>query len=152
MENHITTEKEMRQICTWHYEGRYGIYDLPPFEIMRKNQMGFCKPDAAKNYRVFCENGEILGFVNLQEEQTEVFVGIGVKPELCGRGYGSQILTDACRIAGTLYPGKPLYLQVRTWNQRAVNCYKKAGFRIDGKPYTMVTGIGEGRFYRMVKE
>ena len=152
MEQHIITEDEMRQVCAWRYEGKYRIYDLPPFEVMQKRQMGFCKPGAAKNYRAFCQNGELLGFVNIQEQTAEVFVGIGVKPELCGRGYGRQILTEAYHISKSLYPGKPLYLHVRTWNQRAVNCYKKAGFRIDGKPFAVMTAIGEGRFYRMVRE
>jgi len=36
-------------------------------------------------------------------------------------------------ISKKLYPDKPLYLEVRTWNIRAVKCYQKAGFRIDGQ-------------------
>lgn len=152
MENHIITEEEMRKVCAWRYEGKYGIYDLPSYEIMCKRQMGFCKSGAREHYRAYCQDGEIIGFTNILEEKTEVFIGIGVKPDKCGQGYGRQILLEAYRLSKSLYPGKPLYLQVRTWNQRAVNCYKRAGFRIDGKPFTLVTGIGEGRFYRMVRE
>lgn len=51
-----------------------------------------------------------------------------------------------------LYPNKPLYLEVRTWNTRAVKCYEKAGFRIDGQAYELTTGIGTGTFYRMIRE
>ena len=47
---------------------------------------------------------------------------------------------------------KPLYLEVRTWNIRAVKCYQKAGFRIDGQAYELTTGIGTGTFYRMIRE
>ena len=34
-----------------------------------------------------------------------------------------------------LYPGKPMYLEVRTWNTRAVRCYEKAGFRVVFEPW-----------------
>ena len=51
-----------------------------------------------------------------------------------------------------LYPGKPMYLEVRTWNTRAVRCYEKAGFRVVGKPVKRVTLSGEGTFYHMVRE
>ena len=47
-------------------------------------------------------------------------------------------------ISKKLYPNKPLYLEVRTWNIRAVKCYQKAGFRIDGQAYELTTGIGTG--------
>lgn len=46
---------------------------------------------------------------------------------------------------------KPLYLEVRTWNIRAVKCYEKAGFQIEGEPFELTTGIGTGMFYRMTK-
>ena len=69
------------------------------------------------------------GTENLFEEEKEIFFGIGVNPEDCGRGYGQQMTRKACEIAQRLFPGKPLYLEVRTWNTRAVRCYEKAGFR-----------------------
>ena len=45
-----------------------------------------------------------------------------------------------------------MYLEVRTWNTRAVKCYEKAGFRIQGEPIRQATPIGEGVFYHMVYE
>ena len=52
----------------------------------------------------------------------------------------------ACALSRRLFPGKPLYLEVRTWNTRAVRCYQKAGFRIDGEPIRQTTSLGEGLF------
>lgn len=45
-----------------------------------------------------------------------------------------------------------MYLEVRTWNTRAVRCYEKAGFRVVGKPVKRVTLSGEGTFYHMVRQ
>lgn len=43
-----------------------------------------------------------------------------------------------------------MHLEVRTWNRRAIRCYEKSGFYIDGQPFTQKTLSGEGRFFRMV--
>ncbi|MEQ2633785.1 hypothetical protein AAAU24_22600, partial [Roseburia inulinivorans] len=71
---------------------------------------------------------------------------------LCNKHYGQRMLLIAYEISKKLYPNKPLYLEVRTWNTRAVKCYEKAGFRIDGQAYELTTGIGTGTFYRMIRE
>ena len=71
---------------------------------------------------------------------------------------GNELINIHCKqqtsieISKKLYPDKPLYLEVRTWNIRAVKCYQKAGFRIDGQAYELTTGIGTGTFYRMIRE
>ena len=80
-----------------------------------------------------------------------MFFGIGVNPDCCGKGYGQQMTRMAWEISQTLFPGKPMYLEVRTWNQRAIRCYEKAGFRIVGEPIQQTTSIGEGAFYHMVR-
>lgn len=65
---------------------------------------------------------------------------------------GNELINIHCKqqtsieISKKLYPNKPLYLEVRTWNIRAVKCYQKAGFRIDGQAYELTTGIGTGTF------
>lgn len=146
------TEEDKRQICAWKYEGKYEIYNLPSYEAMQERQIGFMNPKSEKNYYAFLEENILVGFINILEEETEIFIGIGVSPVFCGKHYGQQILMSAYEISKALYPDKPLYLEVRTWNTRAVKCYEKAGFRIDGEPYELTTGIGNGTFYRMVKE
>lgn len=93
-----------------------------------------------------------MGFVNLSDEGSEVFFGIGAHPDHCGQGYGTQMTALAWELSQRLYPGKPMYLEVRTWNTRAVRCYEKAGFRVVGEPVKRVTLSGEGTFYHMVKE
>lgn len=146
------SEDAKRQICAWTYTGEYDLYNLPAYEEMQARQIGFMNPKCEKNYRGFWDGSRLVGFINLLEEEKEVFVGIGVDPELCGRHYGQRILLQAYEISKKRYPGKPLYLEVRTWNKRAIRCYEKAGFRIEGPAYELTTGIGTGVFYRMIRE
>lgn len=148
---HITDD-DKKQICSWKYEEEYEIYNLPPYEVMKSRQKGFMNPDNEKNYYAFLDKNELVGFVNISERDAEVFIGVGVNPLLCGRHYGRRILEGAYCISKELYPEKPLYLEVRAWNKRAVACYKNAGFYIDGEPYEMTTEIGADTFLRMVRE
>lgn len=148
---HIMDEREKERISAWAYEGAYKIYELPPYEEQKAKGMAFGNPERAKNYHAYYDGDLLIGFTNLMERGSEVQIGVGVAPDLCGRGYGQQILLRAAELAHSLYPGKPLALEVRTWNQRAVRCYEKAGFRIDGPPFEQQTAIGTGTFYRMVQ-
>lgn len=150
LENHILLEAEKEVVCGWKYEGEYAIYNLPSCAEMREKQMGFFNPLREKHYRAYYHGSRFVGFTNLLETEAGVFVGIGVNPAFCSQGYGQHILQEACNISRQRYPGKPLYLEVRTWNARAIRCYQKAGFQIDGPAFEQETGIGRGTFYRMV--
>ncbi len=144
------TEEDKRAICAWAYPGEYALYNLPPYEEMQAKQRGFCHPERESSYLVFREAGELAGFVNIREEESSVFIGIGVHPDRCGQGLGQRILQETAMIAHERHPGKPLYLEVRTWNIRAIRCYEKAGFRIDGDAFEQLTGNGKGTFYCMI--
>lgn len=139
------------EIVAWHYEGEYAAYDFSSLEEMAEQQIAFMAPGSEKNYLGWHVGDTLIGFTNLQEEDTEIFVGIGVNPAYVSQGWGRRILLEAYDVSRQKYPGKPLYLEVRTWNKRAVACYQRAGFVIDGEPYEMTTHMGPGVFYRMVK-
>ena len=138
-----------QQICAWKYGGDYAIYNLPSYADMQAQHRGFMNPEAEQDYYGFWDEDALVGYIKLTEMGTAVAIGIGVKPELCNKGYGQQIIGIAAAISGQLYPSKPLCLEVRTWNTRAIRCYEKAGFQIDGPAYELTTGIGVGMFYRM---
>lgn len=147
---HKTTEEEKYRITAWKYPGEYAIYDNAPYEEQKARGYGFA--NVKNNVYSFYDGAELVGFINLYEEETEVFFGIGVNPDCCGKGYGQQMTKTAWEISRTLFPAKRLYLEVRTWNSRAVRCYQKAGFQIVGEPICQTTSIGEGTFYHMVRE
>ena len=147
---HRTTEDEKYIITNWKYEGEYAIYNDEPYEEQKKKGFGFGNP---KNNHFSFYNGDLLvGFINLYDEETEVFFGIGANRVCCGKGYGQQMTKIAREISNELFPGKPMYLEVRTWNERAIKCYEKAGFHIEGEPIKQTTPLGEGVFYHMVTD
>ena len=51
LEYHKTTEKEKRIICGWKYNGKYAIYNNPPYEEQLEKQQGFA--NSRNNYDSF---------------------------------------------------------------------------------------------------
>lgn len=98
------TEDDKRQICSWKYTGEYKIYNLPSYDVMKMQQQGFMDPEHEKNYFAFLDCDVLVGFVNILEKDTEVFIGVGVKPVLCGKHYGRRILEETYHISKWLYP------------------------------------------------
>lgn len=152
LQMHYLTEQDKREICSWRYEGEYAVYNLPPYEVLKEKQIAFMNPERERDYMAYYHNDTLVGYTNIREKESEVFIGIGVNPNRCDKGYGQMILKEAYRLSKELYPGKPLYLEVRTWNKRAINCYLKAGFEMEGAPFQRDTGSGEGTFYKMIKK
>ncbi len=147
----VIEENDKKEICGWKYDGKYAIYNLPSYDEQKKLNRGFCNVKYEKNYYVFFEGSKRISFINLHEEETEIFLGVGVNPKYLNRGYGKQTIEIACNISKSLYGTKPIYLGVRTWNKRAIHCYQSVGFEIDGDSFELTTFIGKGVFYRMVK-
>ena len=145
------TDDEKTIVSCWKYDGEYAIYNLPPQDKQKKEQKGIYNPDNQYNYYAFYDGDAFVGYINLIERQNKFSVGIAVAPDKCGRGYGTQMLNICAEIAEDINPSKTLGLQVRCWNSRAIRCYTKAGFKIIGEKYTMVTPSGEAEFYRMIK-
>lgn len=75
---HQTTEAEKYRITAWEYEGEYAIYNATPYAEQKKKGFGFANP--LNHFYSFYAGEELVGFINLYEEETEVFFGIGVGP------------------------------------------------------------------------
>jgi len=141
---HRTTEEERYIIGGWKFGGQYSIYDEKPYDGIHHN------PKA--NLFSFYDEDDYIGFINVIDEGEQIFFGIEVNPEFVNKGYGSQMAIKSKDIARELFGAKPMYLEVRTWNKRAVHCYEKAGFVIEGQPFKQTTSLGEGEFYRMIRK
>ena len=94
---HQTTEAEKYHITAWEYEGEYAIYNATPYAEQKKKGFGFANP--LNHFYSFYAGEELVGFINLYEEETEVFFGIGVAPAHCGKGYGRQMTEIACTLS-----------------------------------------------------
>ena len=88
LEYHKMTEEEKYCIARWKYPGEYAIYNSLSYEEQKKRGFGFANPE--NHLYSFYDGKDLVGFINLNGEDPEVFFGIGVNPDCCGRATGSR--------------------------------------------------------------
>jgi ribosomal-protein-alanine N-acetyltransferase len=143
------SEEQAKEVSNWSYIGEYSIYNLPSWEKMVQKNYSLCDNVKRERYIGYTNiNEELVGFVNLLDEGETVFFGIGINPNYCDKGIGKVITKMALIESKKRFPNKPVVLEVRTWNKRAVNCYKSEGFEII-ETKQQKTHIGFGEFYVM---
>lgn len=125
------TEAEARSVCDWKYEGEYAVYNFPSWEEICR--MGWTLTDEKKRqgayYSVY-EGAEMTGFFHIMPRVGRTELGVGMKPEHCGRHKGKLFVETAVQMVEKRYPGMPIVLLVKAVNTRAIRCYESCGFKI----------------------
>lgn len=139
------------QICSWLYEPPYNIYSWLKWEHMEELGVEFGDPGVrARQYvSVINEAGELTGFAQLFPMVGVTRLGIGMRPDCCGKGIGASFVQAIVKEAQRRYPDHEIDLEVLTWNTRAIRAYQKAGFVITDE-YEQQTPEGLKSFYCMV--
>ena len=123
-------EEYARQIVKWNYEKEYSIYNLPSYEKCKELGYGITKEEQQNNYLVYLIDNEVVFYLNMKPTNGKIFVGFGLKPKYCGQGYGNFFLKDGISEIRKKYPHSILFLEVRSWNKRAIKAYEKIGFKV----------------------
>ncbi|MDU1338737.1 MAG: GNAT family N-acetyltransferase [Clostridium butyricum] len=71
-----------------------------------------------------------------------------MKPDLCGQGLGYKLMDILKSESRRRYNNKTIILEVRSFNKRAINCYKKSGFKVFDI-YKKDTLLGQDEFVKM---
>ncbi|WP_010299371.1 GNAT family N-acetyltransferase [Clostridium senegalense] len=139
-------------INNWNYEGKYNIYSyvnekeflldketwgLGRFAVLNEKN-DIIGELTIEFFRENSEDEEDEGYVkheivkNTLEEKYEMWVGWGLKPELCGIGLGKKFV-DACvkfALKEYDYNGEYIRCGVAEFNKRAIKVYERAGFKV----------------------
>lgn len=125
------TEDDAKEICLWKYDGEYAVYNMPKWEECLAKNFGIADEERRqKNYRAVCIGNELFGFINIMKRADRVELGLGMKPEFCGRHLGHDFVMLAVDEAKRAYPGESIVLKVRPFNKRAIKCYLNSGFEL----------------------
>jgi ribosomal-protein-alanine N-acetyltransferase len=146
-------------VASWRYPPPYDVYDasedpsIDP-EMRDRERWGvtwFAARDAG--------SGALAGFLELVASdsdpevggQVEVEVGLGLRPDLTGRGLGTSFVEAALAFARERWQPGSFTLDVFPWNERAIRCYERAGF-VRGEVYVRRFPDGnEVTFLRMAR-
>lgn len=123
-------ENEAKAVCEWRYEGIYAVYNLSDWEVVVQNCWSLADADCRESYFVGIWEDELLiGFGRIEPNHEAVQIGIGLKPDQCGKGIGSRAVKLLVEEAKQRHPDEVIGLEVRRFNKRAIKCYESAGFK-----------------------
>ena len=118
-----------KQIALWKYEGDYAVYNLPSFEEMKEKNYGVVNPGKANDYICYLNNNEVIAYTSMKEmPDCRIYFGIGLKPEYCGKGMGNYFTKDSLKDIRKRFPNSKIYLEIRSWNKRAIKSAENIGF------------------------
>ncbi|GAA0407553.1 GNAT family N-acetyltransferase [Paenibacillus motobuensis] len=139
-------------ICTWRYDSPYDVYSWLPWEQMKALDVEFGNPALrAEQYAsLLDETGELAGFAQYFPLKGVTRIGVGMRPDLCGHGYGKSFVIAIVEEALRRKPSNEVDLEVLTWNKRAIRAYQKSGFVITDLYEKMTPGGISKPYYCMV--
>ena len=129
------TEEYARQICCWTYDGEYSLYDHNEADIA-----GYMD---GTHYACTNAGGELIGYMCFGKDaqiptiEENVYddefldVGLGLRPDVCGKGFGSFFLSKGLDYAQEIFGKGHFRLSVAGFNERAIKVYMKMGFAIE---------------------
>ncbi len=125
----IMTQAQAEEIAfNWHYDGEYSFYDM---EADKEDLEEFLDPETRGNskYAVF-NNSELIGFFSVNKVDDKTFdIGLGMRPDLTGKGNGLGFLKSGLEFVKNEYKPEKITLSVATFNQRAIKVYRNLGFK-----------------------
>jgi len=143
-------DEEATQISTWHYDPPYDFYDATSDPDDLKELLD---PKRRKDayFSVFDDHGVLVGFFQFEREGTRVDIGLGMRPDLTGRGLGGEYLRAGLEFARRRFSPERFTLSVATFNEHAILVYERAGFRRN-TVYRHNTNGGEYLFLSMARK
>jgi ribosomal-protein-alanine N-acetyltransferase len=120
------TDRHALEIATWRYEFPYEWYDTSADP--RRVEL-FADPAQRTHLcAVVDDDGELVGFFNFVPEGREVRIGLGMRPDLTGRGFAQPFIRAGLGYARREWQPRTFRLWVASWNERALRAYRRAGF------------------------
>jgi aminoglycoside 6'-N-acetyltransferase/ribosomal-protein-alanine N-acetyltransferase len=122
----------------WRYEPPYDFYDDDGEPVLNPERF----------YAVRCDDG-IVGFFYVELRDEKVFYGLGMRPDLTGRGLGLEFVRLGLDFVHEQFPGRLVILDVAEFNVRARTVYERSGFRVTGRKVRQFSGRADVPFVDM---
>ena len=133
------TQELLADRVSWHYEPPYDFYDDDGKPVKNPERF-FVARD---------ENGDVVGFFYFERRRAGLFYGLGLRPDLTGRGLGIEFVRAGIEFARRRFRPKRIVLDVAEFNVRARKVYERAGFREVGHHRETFDRWGEVPFVDM---
>ncbi len=132
-------EADAHTIKTWRYEGPYAVYNIDN----DPNSLAELLDQRSPYYAVRNEQGELIGFFvfgtsaqvgnvgipGLYSENNTITIGLGMRPDLTGKGLGLAFVNAGLDFAREQFKPDYFRLFVLAFNEHAIRVYERAGFQ-----------------------
>ncbi|MEG0240560.1 GNAT family N-acetyltransferase [Anaerorhabdus sp.] len=146
--NELSQKNALQIANNWKYSGDFAFYDMTA-DLEDYNE--FIHEDMRNNVFEVLDENELIGYFSYTVEDDGVEIGLGLRPDICGKGYGKTFVLLIEKYILSLVKTKTLKMNVASFNKRAINCYQTCGYTIV-KEFTQETNGGEYQFIEMVKQ
>ena len=143
------TQAEAELIASWRYEEPYDFYDA----IADESDLSELLDPALRGDRYFSVHAAdrgLIGFFQFERSGDVVDVGLGLRPDLTGKGLGLDYLECGLVFAQGRFAPRRFTLSVAAFNRRAITVYERAGF-VETRRYLHETNGGIHPFLEMVR-
>lgn len=113
------SESTIQEMVRW----RYG----PPFEFYDGDGEPPLNPE--RFFEARDEHDRLIGFYYFEQRDDALFFGLGLRPDLTGRGFGLEFLRRGLEFGRNRIVTRRVILDVAAFNERAIKVYERAGFR-----------------------
>lgn len=125
-------QADAEAIAAWRYPDEYAFYDWTanPADLALLLDSGR-RRDAF--HVADGEDGDLAGFFQVEAGAAGVELGLGLRPDLCGRGLGEGFTRVGLDLVRRLHGSVRITLAVAAFNARAITVYERCGFVETGR-------------------
>jgi RimJ/RimL family protein N-acetyltransferase len=127
------------RIAAWRYEPPYDFYDGDVDPVLNPERF----------YEALDEDGSLAGFYYFEEKGDALELGLGLRPELTGRGLGHDFFVAGLEFGRRRFRPARTILDVAAFNERAIKVYERAEFRETGRHVRRFERWGDVEFVEM---
>lgn len=133
------SEETHRLLTTWRYP--------PPFDFYDGDVEPVLNPE--RYFEARDERDELIGFYYFEPKPPDLDYGLGLRPDLVGRGLGLDFFLAGLAFARRRYGPRRVFLHVAEFNDRARRVYERAGFSVISSHVRTFERFGEIPFLTM---
>jgi [ribosomal protein S18]-alanine N-acetyltransferase len=145
------TAVDAHAVATWRYPDEYSFYDADA----DPDDLAELLDPAGWGKRYFAADElaahTLAGVLVVKLTGRVAEIGLGLRPDLTGRGLGGSFLRACLHFASAALGAHSYTLAVAAFNRRAITVYERAGFREIDR-FEHATNGGLHAFIRMTKD
>jgi [ribosomal protein S18]-alanine N-acetyltransferase len=136
------TEETHVELASWRYPPPYDFYDGDVDPVLNPERF----------FGAFDGRGALVGFYYFEPKAPDLDYGLGLRPDLVGRGLGLGFFLAGLAFARERYAPRRVHLHVAEFNERARRVYERAGFVVVSRHVRRFERFGEVPFVTMAEE